>query len=150
MRKHLMIIGPANSGKSTVANWLNETDRPLKKTQDAIYGKYTIDAPAAYLENDWMYRYLFSISQTAGRLLCLADGKRLTNLYPPNFVRAFNCPVTGLIKAPETEAEKETAIDYLKAAGIDEWYVFDLADEKLRTMKEQWIAELGGQDEVYH
>jgi len=150
MKKHLMIIGSDNSGKSSVANWLNETNRPLKKTQDAIYGKYTIDVPAAYLENDWMYRYLFSISQTAGRLLCMADGKRLMNLYPPHFVKAFNCPAIGLIKLPETEAEKQIAIDYLKVAGVDEWYVFDLEDEKLGTMKKQWIAELGGKDEVYH
>ncbi|MGO3604393.1 MAG: EutP/PduV family microcompartment system protein [Enterococcus malodoratus] len=150
MRKHIMIMGPANSGKSTAANWLNETNRTLKETQDTIYGKYTIDTPSAYLENDWMYRYLFSISQTAGRLLCLVDGKRTTNLYPPNFFKAFNCPAVGLIKSPDTEDEKRIAIEYLKAAGVDEWYVFDLKDEKLKTMKDQWIAELGGKDEVYH
>lgn len=144
MKRHIMIIGPISSGKSTVANWLNGTNRPLKKTQDVIYGSNTIDVPAAYLENDWMYRYLFSISQTAGKLVCIADGKQEINVYPPNFVKAFNCPSIGLIKTPATEKEVQKASEYLIAAGINEWYVFDVEDEKLAEMRKKWIAELGG------
>ena len=36
MKKRIMIIGAGQSGKSTLANWLNRTDTPLLKTQDAI------------------------------------------------------------------------------------------------------------------
>jgi len=56
MKKKIMIIGPRQVGKSTLANLLNHTDKPLRKTQDAIFGEKTIDVPAAYLENT-SYKY---------------------------------------------------------------------------------------------
>ena len=61
MKKKIMIIGPRQVGKSTLANLLNHTDKPLRKTQDAIFGEKTIDVPAAYLEkyNDVQIYYRF-------------------------------------------------------------------------------------------
>lgn len=149
MKKHILIIGPRNSGKSTIANWLNDTDRPIKKAQDAIYGKYTIDIPAAYVENN-MYSYLLSLAQTAGRILCLADGQEKTNIYSPNFFKSFNCPAIGIIKAPASKAELEIAGSYLSAAGVEgPYHLFDA--EKLVLLKQQWIAELKeAYDEVYN
>ena len=49
-RKRIMVIGPRGCGKTTLVNSLNDYDGPLKRTQDTIYGKNTIDVPSAYIE----------------------------------------------------------------------------------------------------
>jgi ethanolamine utilization protein EutP len=92
-----MIIGPGQSGKSSISNVLNESDRPLKKTQDVIYGKNTIDTPGAYIENASMYKYLIATAQTASCVLILVDQSRPVEVYPPRFAKTFTCPVLGVI-----------------------------------------------------
>ncbi|MDF2929139.1 EutP/PduV family microcompartment system protein [Anaerospora sp.] len=97
MKKRIMIIGPGQSGKSSISNVLNESDRPLKKTQDVIYGKNTIDTPGAYIENASMYKYLIATAQTASCVLILVDQSRPVEVYPPRFAKTFTCPVLGVI-----------------------------------------------------
>lgn len=97
MKKRIMIVGPTQSGKSTLANLLNDDTRLLKKTQDVIYGKNTIDTPGSYIENAFMYKYLIAASQTASHVLLLIDSSRLTHVYPPGFAKVFTCPVSGVI-----------------------------------------------------
>jgi len=97
MKKRIMIIGPGQSGKSSLSNVLNESDRPLKKTQDVIYGKNTIDTPGAYIENASMYKYLIATAQTASCVLILVDQSRPVEVYPPWFAKTFTCPVFGVI-----------------------------------------------------
>lgn len=97
MKKRIMIIGPGQSGKSSLSNVLNESDRPLKKTQDVIYGKNTIDTPGAYIENASMYKYLIATAQTASCVLILVDQSRPVEVYPPRFAKTFPCPVLGVI-----------------------------------------------------
>lgn len=97
MKKRIMIVGPTQAGKSTLANILNDADRPLKKTQDVIYGTHTIDTPGSYIENASMYRYLIATAQTASHVLLLLDSSRLIDVYPPGFAKTFTCPVAGVI-----------------------------------------------------
>jgi len=97
MKKRIMIIGPGQSGKSSISKVLNESDRPLKKTQDVIYGKNTIDTPGAYIENASMYKYLIATAQTASCVLILVDQSRPVEVYPPRFAKTFTCPVLGVI-----------------------------------------------------
>lgn len=138
-----MIIGGKQSGKSTVANWLNDENKPLKKRQDAIYGAITIDIPAAYLENTCMYKYIFSLSQTAAIVLFLANGKDERSVYPPNFAKTFSCPVVGLVKSYDTIEEKQKAEAMLDQAGVRApYFVFDIEDLELLKEKECWLAKL--------
>ncbi|WP_088226081.1 EutP/PduV family microcompartment system protein [Desulfosporosinus sp. FKB] len=97
MKKRIMVVGPTRAGKSTLANLLNDTDRPLRKTQDVIYGKNTIDTPGSYIENASMYKYLIATAQTASHVLLLLDSSRLVDVYPPGFAKTFTCPVIGVI-----------------------------------------------------
>lgn len=50
-RKRILIIGPRGSGKSTLAKYINADPGPVRRVQDTIYAKATIDVPSAYLEN---------------------------------------------------------------------------------------------------
>ncbi|QDR82455.1 EutP/PduV family microcompartment system protein [Sporomusa termitida] len=119
MKKRIMIIGPGQAGKSTLANVLNGATRPLKKTQDVIYGKNTIDTPGAYLENASMYKYLIATAQAASHVLLLIDQSRPAAVYPPGFAKSFTCPVIGVVtKIDVTPANADWCRQQLKKIGI--------------------------------
>ncbi|WP_314062051.1 EutP/PduV family microcompartment system protein [uncultured Vagococcus sp.] len=141
MKRHVMIIGARGSGKSTVANWLNETSRPLKPCQDAIYGQHTIDIPAGYLENPSMYRYILSLSQTAAVVLLLVDGRAEMTVFPPQFAKTFPCPVWGLITGDSSY--RQVAEKRLREAGLKPPFeFFDPTDQALLNLKEKWLKRL--------
>ncbi|MBU5675977.1 EutP/PduV family microcompartment system protein [Alkaliphilus sp. MSJ-5] len=122
-KKRVMIIGPSKSGKTTLANWLNNYDGPLRKTQDIIYGKNTIDIPGSYIENTWMYKHLISVSQDASHVLILVDQSRCDNVYSPGFARSFRCPVIGVITKVDLMLENEKlCYKQLKEIGVEEPY----------------------------
>lgn len=122
-RKWIMVIGPANCGKTTLVNALNDSERPVRKTQDIIYGKNTMDVPAAYLENAWMYKHLIAASQDASQVLILVDRSRYQDIYSPGFARIFKCPVIGVItKSDQNSENDERCIRQLKKIGVLEPY----------------------------
>jgi len=121
MKKRIMVVGPTQSGKSTLTNVLNDSNRPLKKTQDVIYGKNTIDTPGSYIENAAMYKYLIATAQTASFLLIMVDQSRPTEVYPPGFAKSFTCPVIGVIcKIDLAPNNINPCIQQLKRIGIRE------------------------------
>lgn len=122
-KKRIMVIGPTNSGKTTLIHELNEEKRPLKKTQNLIYGKNTIDVPGAYIENPWMYKYLISAVQDASHILILIDSSVSAAVYPPGFAKVFRCPVIGVITKTDLKSENmDMCIQQLKQIGIEEPY----------------------------
>ena len=68
-----MVIGPKGCGKTTLVNYINDYDGPLRRTQDTIYGRETIDVPSAYIENAWMYKHMIALAQDAWCILLLLD-----------------------------------------------------------------------------
>lgn len=118
-----MVIGPSNCGKTKLVNALNDYDGPLRKTQDIIYGKNTIDVPGSYIENTWMYKHLIAAAQDASHVLILLDQSRCINVYSPGFAKAFRCPVIGVITKVDLMAEDEKlCFRLLKQIGVSEPY----------------------------
>jgi ethanolamine utilization protein EutP len=123
MKKRMMIVGPTQAGKSTLSNILNNAVRPLKKTQDVIYGKNTIDTPGSYIENASMYKYLISTAQTASHVLLLIDSSRPVDVYPPGFAKIFTCPVIGVITKVDLAPENtDLCQKMLQRIGVNEPY----------------------------
>jgi len=122
-RKRVMVIGPTNSGKTSLVNALNDYDGPIRKTQDIIYGKNTIDVPGSYVESTWMYKHLIAASQDASHVLILVDQSRCDDVYSPGFAKVFRCAVTGVINKTDLMPEnEELCIRQLKQTGASEPY----------------------------
>lgn len=129
MMKKIMLIGPRGSGKSTLANRIEGDNRPLRHTQDVIYRVKTMDVPAAYLENRWMYRHIIAMAQNqANLILMLVPQEHTGQFYSPNFVRVFTCPVIGVIThVPAETAPAMKACHELQRAGVPgPYYPIDL------------------------
>lgn len=136
-KKRIMVIGPTKCGKTTLVNVLNDYNGPLRKTQDIIYGKNTIDVPGSYIENTWMYKHLIAISQDASHVLILIDQSRHENVYSPGFAKSFNCPVIGVITKADLMIEnEELCYKQLKQIGVCEPYY------KISVLNEIGIKEL--------
>jgi len=122
-KKRIMIVGPKNSGKTTLVNQINNYKGKLKKTPDVIYGEKTIDVPSAYIENSWMYKHLIALSQDASYIILLVDQTSKEKIYSPGFAKAFSCKVIGAITKIDLMKENEDiAINLLKEAGVLEPY----------------------------
>lgn len=118
-----MVIGPTNSGKTTLVNVLNDYYGPLRKTQDIIYGNNTIDVPGSYIENTWMYKHIIASAQDASHVLILVNQSRCISVYSPGFAKVFRCPVIGVITKIDLKAEnEELCLQQLKQIGVLEPY----------------------------
>lgn len=122
-KKRIMVIGPTNCGKTTLANVLNGHEGAARKTQNLIYGKNTIDVPGSYIENSWMYKYLISAVQDASHVLVLVDQSNSADVYSPGFAKVFRCPVIGVITKSDLMPENEDeCIRQLRQTGVKEPY----------------------------
>lgn len=122
-KKRIMVIGPTNCGKTSLVNALNDFEGPVRKTQDIIYGKNTIDVPGSYVENTWMYKHLIATAQDASHVLIIVDQSKCTEVYSPGFAKVFRCPVIGVINKTDLVPENEEfCIRQLKMIGVAEPY----------------------------
>ncbi|WP_106767094.1 EutP/PduV family microcompartment system protein [Paenibacillus faecalis] len=121
MKKRIMLIGPTGCGKTTLAHALDGVDRPLRRTQEVIYGPKTIDTPGAYVENAWMYSHLIATAQNASHILIMVDQSRRQEVYPPGFADSFTRPVVGVITKADLVPENEKhCVQVLERIGIAE------------------------------
>lgn len=157
MRRRIMVIGPTGSGKTTLCHLIDDNPRPLRKTQDMIFGKYTIDVPGSYLDNPWMYQHLISAAQNnASQVLILVDATRGRETYAPGFAKVFTCPVTGVVTKCDRASEEDVqkCVGQLKRVGVEEPWFFISKDEKVGIEKlKKYLFSLtldGGEHEIYH
>lgn len=98
MKSRIMIIGPRQSGKTTLANIINEVNEVAQQgTQDIRYGEFTMDMPSGYLETPWMYEYLIASAQDADVVFFLMDPTAKFRSYPPGFSQSFSGIHCGII-----------------------------------------------------
>ncbi|MDY3973869.1 EutP/PduV family microcompartment system protein [uncultured Veillonella sp.] len=122
MRLKIMIIGPRQSGKTTLANVIEDKVNELKATSDIRYGEYTIDMPSGYLESPWMYDCLIASNQDASVVFFLVDPLQQKQEYPPSFSKSFHGTICGIITKCDlaNEAQIQKAYDTLQWIGITE------------------------------
>ena len=128
MRKRIMVIGPSGSGKTTLCNAINGVEGRLRKTQDMIYGKYTVDVPGSYLEIPWMYKHLIAAAQnSASQVVILVDSTAKRDFYAPGFAEVFTVPITGVVtKCSEDDEKARKCEEQLKRIGVKPpWFYID-------------------------
>ncbi len=120
MKRRIMVIGPTGSGKTTLCHALDEVDKPLKKTQDMMFGEHTIDVPGSYLDNPWMYKHLIAAAQNcASQVVMLVSTSEKREFYPPGYANVFQCPVIGVIMKSDSDRENiQRCRDELLKAGV--------------------------------
>lgn len=123
-----MIVGPRGCGKSSLANALEEEERPYRRVQEPLYRSKTIDVPASYLENRWMYQNIIALAQNHGAcLLLLINQADYKTMYSPAFAQAFTCPVFGVITHSNEKLENRSLCEQeLAMAGVKApYYLID-------------------------
>lgn len=122
-KKRIMIIGPTRCGKTSLANGINGSDRPIKRTQDIIYGKYTIDVPGSYIENTDLYKHIIAAAQDAVCVLILIDQPASADVYSPGFARVFTKPTFGVVTKTDLAGDNaENAVRQLAMTGAGKPY----------------------------
>ncbi len=91
-----MIIGPGKSGKTALAACLEDSS-DIRRVQNMVYRKVTLDTPGAYLESPWMHKHLIAAAQDASCVVMTVDANGKREVYPPGFAKAFRVPVIGVI-----------------------------------------------------
>ena len=118
-----MVVGPSRSGKTTIVNYLNDYDGPLKRTADVIYGKKTIDVPSSYIENKGMYKYIIALAQDASKVVMIVDCDNPEEIYSDGFGLSFNKDVIGVINKVNNDFNNlEKCKKQLKKIGVKEPY----------------------------
>ena len=143
-KKRVMVVGPTNSGKAALVNELNDNEGTIRRTQDIIYGKNTINIPGPYIESPWMRKHIITISQDASHVLFLVDQSRCINVYPPGFAKIFRCPVIGVITNADLMRENENmCIKQLKSTKVLEPYyrISPSNKEEVEALKEYLFSK---------
>lgn len=122
MKLKIMIIGPRQSGKTTLSNVIEGKPNVLRGTPDIRYGEYTIDMPSGYLESPWMYDCMIASNQDASVVFFLIDPLQQKQEYPPSFSKSFYGKICGIITKCDlaSEAQIQKAYESLRQIGITE------------------------------
>lgn len=136
-KKRVMVVGPTNCGKTTLVNALNDYDGPIRKTQNIIFGKNTMDVPGSYIEIPWMYKHLIAAAQDASHVLMLIDQSRCTDVYSPGFAKSFRCPVIGVVTKTDLMPENaDSCLRQLKMIGVKEPYYWIGKETGIKALKD--------------
>lgn len=131
-----MLIGATGSGKTTLANVLNQHGAsvqgdvsfsgcsPVRRGQEVVYGKHTVDVPGGYFDTPWMYNHLISIAQNnASHVVFVVSQSQRSVAGAPGLAKVFGCPVTGVVTQCDVKPENNAfCLKQLQHFGVSEPY----------------------------
>ena len=133
----VMLLGKVGSGKTTLAQRLNEEDVIYTKTQAVSYENNIIDTPGEYIENKFFFRALLVTSVEAEKIIFVQSADEEDSFFPPNFKSMFSGKdVIGVITKIDKVKDCSRAEEILKLAGVDEIYYISKTDnQELKKLK---------------
>lgn len=144
MKRKFIIIGKKESGKSTIANLIEEEIFYKKFSQDPYYREKTVEIPAMYLENPWMHNVIYTISQNHGlALIFVLDARDKESIYPPAYAKSFSIPKLGIITNVDKVSDKELKFSehLLKEAGLNQILEYDSNKDVEEEKIKRWIEK---------
>lgn len=136
----VLLVGPRDSGKLKIANYLERTRlQPLKKVASIVYHQRTIIVPDSYLESPWMHKHVIALQQSATCGIFLQPVTAKRGSFPPNFAKVFRIPIYGVVTYHETyeEAALQRAKAQLLACGVEQIdLILDLEKEALHQIEQ--------------
>lgn len=127
--KKVILIGASYSGKTSLAQAVNQLPLDYKKTQTVEYISYVLDTPGEYIENRNYYPALIVSSYDCDIIGLVQDATEEKNIFPPSFASIFSKPVIGLItKIDCRDANINSAKQFLTVAGVER--IFELSSLK--------------------
>jgi len=120
--KKIMLIGPIESGKTTLCQRIKGEVLSYSKTQAIQYDPGMIDTPGEFLQHRRYYNALQVTSVEADVIAFVSSVSEREQTYPPMFDSYFSKPVIGIltkIDLAESEKELKDAQERLQRAGAD-------------------------------
>lgn len=140
-----MVIGPVDSGKTTLLKALEFIPSVRKKTPMVSFSGCAIDTPGEVFEIPSLYFTIIQSSQKASLVLLVADplkGKK----FPSGFLKAMKVPAWGVVNKIDKATENQVARAQvsLKEAGAEEIFpVSSLNGEGIDELKARISVILG-------
>ena len=132
MKRKIVIVGMAKSGKRSLADHLEGEKSPKNFSQDAYYRSRTIELPSMYLENTWMHENINVIAQNQGYLLIfMIDALKKESIYPFGFAGSFSIPTMTVIRNLHLVKgdDKKRVLKYVEDLGSAFTYVIGEEDD---------------------
>ena len=126
MKKRIILIGRSMAGKTTLIQYLTNSELKYRKTQTIeIINQNMIDTPGEYLERTAYRGALVVSAADADCIVLVQDAGEYGTMFPPGYASTFAKPCIGVVTKSDRASEKEIedAKKYLKAAGAKELFV---------------------------
>jgi ethanolamine utilization protein EutP len=117
--KKIMLIGPRNSGKTTLIQALKNEPKVYRKTQTIEFIDCFVDTPGEYLQIPKLYHALITSATEVEIIGVVFDADSKDFSFPPGFFATLNNRVVGIInKIDLLDADQDYAERALRFAGV--------------------------------
>jgi len=124
--KRMLLLGPSQSGKTTLLQCLRREPLVYQKTQTMIYQPDAIDSPGEYIENRHFYNAFLSSAYEADVVGLVQNIDSENCYFSPMFSTLFNRPVIGIITKSDIivgEKQRDFINNQLRQAGADPLFI---------------------------
>lgn len=119
MTPKILLIGSVGAGKTSLKQSLLREPLVYRKTQVLEFSSLFVDCPGEYVEMPQYYHVLVDAGHRVSEIWAIQDATRTRAYFPPNFAKAFNKPIIGVVtKIDHERADAVKAAEYLRLAGF--------------------------------
>ena len=108
MKKRIILIGRSMAGKTTLIQYLTNSELKYRKTQTIeIINQNMIDTPGEYLERTAYRGALVVSAADADCIVLVQDAGEHGTMFPPGYASTFAKPCIGVVTKSDRASEKE-------------------------------------------
>lgn len=119
MKRKWLITGSEKVGKTTLANFIEKEDYPLKKTLDLRYRANTIEVPSEFIAIPYLNNAVIMIGQNQSLANLFLIDLEKTIHFPPNYARSFTRKSICIIMKTDLYSKEQLSLLWQKAKAIN-------------------------------